>query len=790
VDASKNPLHRETIQSMYVNLKGFIMKSYISCGILMSIVLLFAGCMASRQIENSSWKPSGEKIVTKWASEVGPGNSLPEYPRPQMVRKDWKNLNGLWQYSITPKDSAKPTVYDDDILVPFCIESALSGVGKTVGPDNRLWYRRSFKRPRSWKGKRVKLNFGAVDWDATVIVNNKQVGTHKGGYDPFSFDITDALTENAEQEIIVSVWDPTNKGLQPRGKQVTKPRSIWYTAVTGIWQTVWIEPVSDAHIESIKIVPNIDTGKVTITANCTNSKGLAITIQAKDGFFSKGKATGVPGEQIEMSIKNPKLWSPDSPFLYDLKIVLKDSNGKIADRVSSYFGMRKTALLKDDHGIIRLGLNNEVLFQYGPLDQGWWPDGLYTAPTDEALRYDIEITKKLGFNMLRKHVKVEPARFYYWCDKLGILVWQDMPNTSKGPRWIQDINAPGPDMDRDPESSEQFYNELSELVNDFGNHPSIIMWVPFNESWGQFKTSHTVDMLRKLDPTRPINSASGGNFLNVGDVLDVHSYPNPKFPRLDDKMAVVCGEFGGLGMPVKGHTWQDEKNWGYRNYTDIETLTKSYLELLRQLRGQVGKGLAAAIYTQTSDVEGEVNGLMTYDRAIIKMDPELMRTAAEKLHTPPPIVSVVVPTSQEKGLTWKYTTRDPGDGWEKTDHDDSAWPEGKAGFGTKKKPGTSVRTEWKTSDIWIRRTFEFNGEKPNELQLDISHDEDAQVYLNSQLIAEVTGFATFYINIALDETAIRALKKGKNTLAIHCTQTSGDQYIDAGLSSITPQELD
>ena len=517
----------------------------------MSIAFLFAGCMTNKQTNNSSWQPAGEKIVTRWASQVTPEKSLPEYPRPQMARKDWENLNGLWQYSIKPKDSPKPSVYDGDILVPFCVESALSGVGKKVGPDNRLWYRRTFELPKSWNGKRIKLNFGAVDWDATVIVNNKQVGTHKGGYDPFSFDITDALTENSQQEIVVSVWDPSDKGLQPRGKQVSKPQGIWYTSVTGIWQTVWIEPVSDAHIESVKIVPDIDSGKVTITANCINSNGCAITVQAKDGFASKGKAAGAPGEQIEMSIKNPKLWSPDSPFLYDLKVVLKDRNGKTADSVNSYFGMRKTALLKDADGIIRLGLNNKVLFQYGPLDQGWWPDGLYTAPTDEALRYDVETTKQLGFNMLRKHVKVEPARFYYWCDKLGIIVWQDMPNTSKGPKWITDVNAVGPDMDRDPESSEQFFTELTELINDFGNHPSIVMWVPFNEAMGQFKTSGTVDMIRKLDPTRPINSASGGNFLNVGDVLDVHSYPNPHFPRLDEKMAVVCGEFGGLGMPVK-----------------------------------------------------------------------------------------------------------------------------------------------------------------------------------------------------------------------------------------------
>ena len=514
-------------------------------------------------------------------------------------------------------------------------------------------------------------------------------------------------------------------------------------------------------------------------------RSCTITVQAKDGFASKGKVAGAPGEQIEMSIKNPKLWSPDSPFLYDLKVVLKDRNGITADRVNSYFGMRKTALLKDADGIIRLGLNNKVLFQYGPLDQGFWPDGLYTAPTDEALRYDIETTKKLGFNMLRKHIKVEPARFYYWCDKLGILVWQDMPTTSDGPLRDMNYNAIGADMDRDPESSEQFFTELTELINDFGNHPSIVMWVPFNEAGGQFKTSETVDLIRKLDPTRLINSASGGNFLNVGDVLDVHSYPNPLFPRLDEKMAVACGEFGGLGMTFKGHTWHESGGWGYTKTDDVKTLTKNYQQLLRQLRVQIGQGLSAAVYTQTTDVEEEVNGMMTYDREIIKMDPKVLKAMTDKLHGPPPTISAIVETSQQQGQIWKYTTSKPGDGWEKSDYDDSAWQTGKGGFGTKWTLGTVVRTEWKTSDIWIRRTFEFNGAKVDDLQLDIFHDEDAQVYLNGRLIAKLTGYTNSYINISLDAAALKDLRKGENTLAIHCKQTSGGQYIDAGLSSVT-----
>ncbi len=727
------------------------------------------------------WKPAGDKIMTRWGKEVTPDKAWVEYPRPQLQRKDWLNLNGLWDYALLGKTSVEPSNYQGQILVPFCIESSLSGVGKTVGQDNRLWYRRNFTLPKKWKDKRIKLNFGAVDWDATVFVNNKQVGRHKGGYDSFSFDITDALNENGMQEIVVSVWDPSDKGLQPRGKQVAEPHGIWYTSVTGIWQTVWIEPVNNAYIESIKIVPDIDENKVTVTANCINSESCTVTVQAKDWFFPKGKATGKAGEKLVFSINNAKLWSPDSPFLYDLKVILKDSRGKTVDRVDSYFGMRKSALIRDDKGVLRLGLNNKPLFQYGPLDQGWWPDGLYTAPTDEALRYDVEITKQLGFNMLRKHVKVEPARFYYWCDKLGILVWQDMPNTSSGPGWNRGINVIGSDMDRDAESSDQFFTELSEIISEFGNHPSIVMWVPFNESWGQFKTSDTVDLIRQLDPSRPINSASGGNYLNVGDVLDVHSYPNPMFPRLDDKMAVVCGEFGGLGMPIKGHTWQDEKNWGYRNYTDKETLTKNYLKLLKNIPFLIGKGLAAAIYTQTTDVEIEVNGLLTYDRAVLKMDASLLKNAAEKLYEKPPELSSVTPTSEAEGIDWKYITTEPETGWQNINYDDAPWLTGKGGLGTKTTPGTTVRTEWKTPEIWIRRTFEFNDEKPNELYLNIFHDEDAQVYLNGRLIAEVSGYTSSYITMALDETALTALKKGENLLAVHCRQTSGGQYIDVGL---------
>jgi len=598
----------------------------------------------------AEWQPAEGPLMTRWAQKITPEKVHSEYPRPQMVRKNWQNLNGLWDYAIVPKDSQQPDTFDGQILVPFPVESALSGVMKPVGEENRLWYRRTFEIPRKWQGQHLLLHFGAVDWDSTVWVNGTQVGTHRGGYDPFTFDITDALNDAGQQEVVLSVWDPTNTGTQPRGKQVKKPGGIWYTAVTGIWQTAWLEPVPEAYIKWIKIVPDIDSESVHVTVASTDPAGYSVEIEAKDGWFTKTKKKGMAGEELVLNIDNPKLWSPDSPFLYDLKVTLKNSKGKKVDAVSSYFGMRKIEVKKDEKGINRLFLNNEPLFQFGPLDQGWWPDGLYTAPTDAALRYDIEVLKKLGCNMLRKHVKIEPARLYYWCDKLGLMVWQDMPSGDKY------IGGRDPDIQRSPESARQFEAELKAMIATFYNHPSIIMWVPYNEGWGQWDTPRIVDLIKKLDPTRLVNNASGWTDRKVGDVHDIHSYPGPATPPTEQKRAAVLGEFGGLGLPVKKHTWQDEKNWGYRTYKTREDLTDAYVALIDNLRSLIGEGLSAAVYTQTTDVEVEVNGWMTYDRAMIKMDAKKAAAANKRLYLPAPVLKTIVPTSQEQPQSWQYTT--------------------------------------------------------------------------------------------------------------------------------------
>ena len=726
----------------------------------------------------AEWQPAKGPLMTRWATQVSPEKVHSEYPRPQMVRKNWQNLNGLWDYAIVPKDRQQPDTFDGQILVPFPVESALSGVMKPVGEENRLWYKRTFEISAKWKGQRVLLHFGAVDFDTTVWVNGTKVGIHRGGYDPFTFDITDALNDAGQQEVVLSVWDPTNAGTQPRGKQVKKPGGIWYTAVTGIWQTAWVEPVPEVYIKWIKIVPDIDSESVCITVASTDPAGYSVEVEAKDGWFTKAKKKGMAGEEIVLNMNNPKLWSPDSPFLYDLKVTLKNSKGKKVDAVSSYFGMRKIEVRKDEKGINRLFLNNESLFQFGPLDQGWWPDGLYTAPTDDALKYDIEVLKKLGCNMLRKHVKIEPARLYYWCDKLGLMVWQDMPSGDKY------IGGRDPDIERSPESARQFEAELKAMITTFYNHPSIIMWVPYNEGWGQWDTPRIVDLIKKLDPTRLVNNTSGWSDRGVGDVHDIHSYPGPAAPPVEEKRAAVLGEFGGLGLPVKGHTWQDEKNWGYRSYETREELTDAYVALIDNLRSLIGDGLCAAVYTQTTDVEIECNGWMTYDRAMIKMNPKKAAAANKRLYLPAPVLKTIVPTSQEQPQSWQYTTSEPSDGWQQADFDDSDWQMGQGGFGTEGTPGTIVRTEWKTSDIWVRRTFELADTKLHRSQLSIHHDEDAEVYINGQLVAKLEGYTSSYARATLDKKAQSALKVGTNCIAIHCHQTGGGQYIDAGLVDV------
>ncbi|MDQ6904485.1 MAG: beta-galactosidase [Bacteroidota bacterium] len=587
--------------------------------------------------QQSKWQIVPGHITTQWAGNVNPSNTLPGYPRPQLQRNNWQNLNGLWQYAILPAINSDniPNVLQGNILVPFAVESALSGVGKTVGKDSVLWYKRDITITANRKHKRILLHFGAVDWRSDIYINGKNIGRHEGGYDPFTFDITDALKNGAKQEISVRVWDPTDDGPQPHGKQVIKPEGIWYTPVTGIWQTVWLETVPETYIASTKQTPDLDNKTLAVNASIKNLQpGDQINISAWKGNAKVAEKNG-NDTSVMLSISGAEMWSPAHPFLYDLKLTVM-RKGKVVDEVKSYFAMRKISIAPDAAGIQKMMLNNKFLFEFGPLDQGWWPDGLYTAPTDAALKFDIEKTKDMGFNMIRKHIKVEPARWYYYCDSLGMLVWQDMPSGDLGNHWE---NRPGvlgraTDRDRTPESEGYYRKEWSAIMDALHNYPSIVVWTPFNEAWGQFKTEDITNWTKQKDPSRLVNSASGGNFYPVGDIEDLHNYPDPAMPRPDifgAKKALVLGEFGGLGLPVDGHTWQ-EKSWGYQSFKSNDSLLKRYTSLTDKLQELIRQGLSAAVYTQTTDVEGEVNGFMTYDRKVMKMPLEKLKEVNEKLY--------------------------------------------------------------------------------------------------------------------------------------------------------------
>jgi hypothetical protein len=720
------------------------------------------------QEKTTAWHPAAGPLMTRWAAEVNPTNALPEYPRPQCVRTDWLGLNGLWQYAITSTKVATVTNFDGNILVPFPIESALSGVMRSLDEKSTLWYHREFAVPESWRGKRVRLHFGAVDWQARVLVNGHELGQHRGGYDDFSFDITDQLAWSGNENISVAVFDPT-EGDQPRGKQSRKPEGIFYTPTSGIWQTVWLEPVPKICINDIQFTPDIDAQLLRLKISANNlSASLKIEAVASADGREIGRITGPANAELLLPVRSPRLWSPDDPFLYDLRLTLLDGD-RVVDSVSSYFGMRKIALRKDAAGATRMALNDQFVFQVGALDQGFWPDGIYTAPTDEALRYDIEFLKRAGFNLARKHVKVEPDRWYYWCDKLGLLVWQDMPSCNN----------------TTPEGRTQFEVELQRMVEGRRNHPSIIMWVLFNEGWGQYDTERLATWLKSLDTSRLVDNASGWTDKRVGDVTDIHSYPGPEAPKPEPDRAAVLGEFGGLGFGITNHMWSTNF-WGYIRKPDLTALNDGGRELLDRLRiFRDSLGLSGAVYTQTADVETECNGLLTYDRAVDKLDATMIATAIHSEREKHFLV--LAPDALQGRVTWKYTTEKPSDDWVKPAFDDSKWSEGIGGFGTEGTPGTIINTVWNTNDIWLRREFTLNKEDFTNANIQLHHDEDAEVYLNGVLAAKAQGYLTTYEEVEPAPAALAALQSGTNIMAVHCHQTHGGQYIDAGLVVPQPQ---
>jgi hypothetical protein len=685
-----------------------------------------------------------------------------------MVRKDWLNLNGVWQFESGFADEPVPEgLLRSKIVVPFAPESALSGV---MLHFDRLWYRRSFSIPATWTLKRVLLHFGAVDYETEVFINRKSVGAHKGGYDPFSFDITSYLVGEGPQDIVVRVYDPTDIGGQPRGKQSTNPEGIMYTPTTGIWQTVWLEPVDKLSIEDLRIVPDVDRNRLHITVKTTDpGKEAMVHVAVKDGNEVVQRIDGKPDTELSAVIPKPKLWSPESPFLYEIEISLSD-NGRTTDQVASYFGMRKISIGKVGE-YDRMLLNNQPVFQLGPLDQGFWPDGIYTAPTDEALISDIETMKAMGFNMVRKHEKVEPARWYYWTDKLGLLVWQDMPS----PNSYLDHAEAVPPLDK-----AEFESELRRMVETHWNYPSIVLWTIFNEAQGQFDTPRMVSVVKALDPSRLVNEASGGKITGAGDVNDLHNYPEPGVRSPTPGQALANGEFGGIGNHVQGHSW-DEGGFGYTNVSTPNDLLYLYAEYLLQLKElHNDKGLSAAVYTQLTDVMTEVNGLLTYDR-VPKIDVAKI-AEANHFNLAMPTYSVVVPTSEQTSQTWKYTTEKASEDWAMPAYNDSQWAEGKGGFGNS---GTNGAAAWKTSDIWLRRTFNpgaLTADQIANLVVRDLHLGYVEVLINGVRAYSQQGqsHSWEYRGVASDARA-SVKPNSENVLAVHCTRRGDDQFIDAGL---------
>ncbi|MEU1195090.1 PA14 domain-containing protein [Streptomyces sp. NPDC005813] len=577
---------------------------------------LAAGGKAIGAFWSSGANRSTYELRTRWADEVGPDNALPEYPRPQLTRTAWKNLNGRWQFAAAEAGERPPVgrTLGEHILVPYPVESQLSGLERH---EDRMWYRRTFTVPTDWRigsGKRLRLNFGAVDWRAKVYVNGVEVAEHQGGYDKFSADVTDALKPGRTQELIVGVYDPTDASdgeNPPVGKQRLDPSGIWYTPSSGIWQTVWMEPVAADHVDSLKLTPDVPDGKVTVEPRGVRD-GLPFTATAYDGKRKVATATGRTGQSLALDIAEPHLWSPDDPFLYDLVVTVG------ADRVGSYFGMRSIAVRKVD-GTPRTLLNGKPVFMMATLDQGFWPDGLHTAPTDEALAYDLRMHKRLGYNAVRKHIKVEPDRWFYWADRLGLLVWQDMPAMTAG-------------VDPSAASRAEYEREMKRMIEDHVSSPSVVMWVTFNEGWGQYDEARIADQAKAWDPTRLVNGMSGLNLGadgGTGDVMGEHGYPSPALPPSPDgERALVSGEYGGLGLAVPGHAWAVQQS-----YVDVDpaAYTDGYLARLDEVRALACRGGNGAVYTQISDVEGELNGLMTYDRRVVKPDVARVRAAHEAL---------------------------------------------------------------------------------------------------------------------------------------------------------------
>ncbi|MDD6888763.1 MAG: glycoside hydrolase family 2 TIM barrel-domain containing protein [Bacteroidales bacterium] len=754
------------------------------------------GLIAAGEATATEWQMKEAPMMTPWASQIDTSCPLPEYPRPQLVRDDgWLNLNGIWELrkGVVGEAYNADFDYDKSILVPYPIESALSGVMEK-GDEQCYWYRRTVTIPDAMKGQRLLLHFGAVDWEAKVYVNGIEVGSHTGGYDPFTFDITDAVKAGqADQELAVYIYDNTGVQGQMTGKQSKNPHGCVYTCSSGIWQTVWLEAVPDTYISELEIEPMLSKNALNLNITTNDGAGTVdIKVLDINGKNVAKFSNGVIGEKLQIIIPDAHAWCPENPYLYDLEITLK-KNGKRIDKISSYFGMRSIEVKKVD-GYPRIFLNGEQIFQIGPLDQGFWPDGLHTPPTEDAMLYDIHTMKKLGFNMVRKHIKVEPDRWYYLCDREGLLVWQDLPAGSL-PKEYENV------------AKSNFKDEAIRIVKAIKNHPSIVQWVIFNEGCGQFDTAEMVTLMERNvnrlsasehSRTSLISNASGWVDHEVGDIIDNHSYPHPSVPSHAER-AAVCGEYGGITLKVPGHIWPG----GEFEYTAVDSksgFTDYFNNLIDELKDLYYIGLNAGVYTQISDVEIEKNGILTYDRKVLKTDdPSKIRTKVEELLGMPrngAKMTPVISTSETHRYQWRYYTGEEiAENWYAIDFDDSSWAVGEAAFGA--NVGSSqhlVGTNWDTPNIVMRRWFkigDLSDDTIATLRFMAFHDEDIDIYINGIHAASREGYTGRYVPVDITDEGKAAIRPREwNLIAIRGKQSSGGQMMDLGISAFGNIDID
>jgi hypothetical protein len=757
--------------------------------ILASIIYFTALLLPAKSQE---WKPVPGNIMTQWAASVTPVNVWKEYPRPQLVRKEWMNLNGLWDFTVTLGYNTGPAQrFNRKILVPFCVESALSGIKEPITGFQEMKYRRFFTVPEGWKGMRLILHFDAVDYQSKLWIDGKYAGEHKGGYDAFQYDITDYLNASDNHEINMVIWDPSNTGTQPVGKQTLQGLSRGrYTPTSGIWQTVWMEPVNEVSIKNLKIIPDIDKGVVTVQAGLKGSgKNYQLKIAASDNGKQVATVTGAAESIITLSVPDAKLWSPDSPFLYDMKVTLLNGD-RIEDEVNSYFGMRKASIERASDGMMHVNLNNKRIFQLGPLDQGYWPDGILTPPSDDALKFDVEYLKKIGCNMDRIHIKVQPDRFYYYCDKMGILVWQDMISP-----WSQISRA-------DVGGAKAWEAEWETIIDQLISHPSIIQWTVFNEGWVQYDTERLTEWTKKKDPSRIVSNASGWFDRNVGDIRDFHDYtlyPSIAWVPQYYPRAMVLGEGGGIDLPLNGNLWNPELvmpdkidragDLNRETTNSKEAFEERYKVWIDNLVLLQNYGLDAVVYTQISDVENEVNGWLTYDRKVSKIPVEKLAQIHSELFKQPQQAKVILPLSAVKPQQWQYSLTEPSKDWFK--NNSGKWNSGNGPFGKGELYAPAVHTTWGEKALYLKKDFSLSS-VPKALSVVNYNTGISDIYINGEFALQLVNLERNdtelkVSEVLLPEKAMKLLKQGSNTIAIHMEYNPADnnrvQHFDFGLNA-------